>query len=184
MTVWRSRLDDTDRQQLTFPPMEVRWPSWSPDGVKLVINARFPGKPWKLYVIRAEGGSPEQLIPGPESESFPDWSPDGRQIVFSGSPFLEPESAGPDALYLLDLTTKRVTRIPGSPRGEDWIIEGVPAHGWTGAMLERLDARQRAFGSARYRLPGNLRPRLGRGVSCSAMELFVRWSVGKAHPLR
>jgi Tol biopolymer transport system component/DNA-binding winged helix-turn-helix (wHTH) protein len=114
MTLWRSRLDDTDRQQLTFPPMEVSWPSWSPDGEKLVINGRFPGQRWKLYVIPANGGSPEQLIPGSETESGPDWSPDGRQIVFSGTPFSAPGSAEPDGLFLLDLATKRVTRIAGS----------------------------------------------------------------------
>ena len=47
--------------------MEARSPRWSRDGEKLVINARFPGKPWKLYMIPAKGGSPEQLIPGPEN---------------------------------------------------------------------------------------------------------------------
>jgi len=123
MTLWRSRLDDTGRQQLTFPPMEARAPSWSPNGEKLVINARFPGKPWKLYVIPAEGGSPEQLVPGTETENFPDWSPDGRQVVFSGSPFSEPGTVEPDGLYLLDLTTKRVSRIPGS--------EGLFAARWS-----------------------------------------------------
>ena len=231
MTLWRSRLDDTDRQQLTFPPMEARSPRWSRDGEKLVINARFPGKPWKLYIIPAKGGSPEQLIPGPESESFPDWSPDGRQIVFGGSPFFEPGITEPNGLYLFDLASKSVTRIPGSEglfgatwspdgrllvalrldfsklmlldttsgkweelatgvlhfanwssdgqypvlralgrrhrsdahphqrsaRGEDRIVEGIPADGWTGAMLERPDAGQRTPGVARYRDPGNLR---------------------------
>ena len=126
MTVWRSRPDDTDRQQLTFLPMEARSPRWSPDGERLVINARLPGKPWKLYVIPAKGGSPEQLIPGPESEGFPDWSPDGLKIVFGGSPFLEPGNTGPNALHVLDLTTKRVTRIPGSEGlfGATWSPDG------------------------------------------------------------
>ena len=126
MTLWRSRLDDSERQQLTFPPLEVRWPSWSPDGEKLVINARLPGKPWKMYVIRADGGSPEQLVPGTETESFPDWSPDGRQIAFSGSPFTEPGIAEPDGLFLLDLSTKQVRRIPGSEGlfGARWSPDG------------------------------------------------------------
>jgi Tol biopolymer transport system component len=121
MTLWRSRLDDTHRQQLTFLPMEASWPSWSPDGTKLVIKGRFPGKPWKVYVIGAEGGTPEPLIPGPGSESAADWSPDGRKIVFSGSPF-DPESRL-KALYLLDLTTKGITKIPGS--------EGLFAARWS-----------------------------------------------------
>jgi DNA-binding winged helix-turn-helix (wHTH) protein/Tol biopolymer transport system component len=126
MTVWRSRLDNTARQQLTFSPMEARWPSWSRDGRKLVVNARFPGQPWKMYIVPAEGGSPELLLPGADSESFPDWSPiDDQLIVFSGSPF-EPENPGPAALRLLDLRTKRVTAIPGSDGlfGARWSPDG------------------------------------------------------------
>jgi len=126
MTLWRSRVDDTERRQLTFSPLEVRAPRWSPDGKKLVINARPPGQPWKLSIIGAEGGSPEPLLAGPESQSFPAWSPDGRQIAFSGSPLLEPEGTGPSALHILDLATKRVTRIPGSEGlfGASWSPNG------------------------------------------------------------
>jgi len=112
--LWRSRPDDTDRQQLTFAPMEATGPSWSPDGERIVFQGRRPGGPWKLYVVSRQGGSPEQLISGPDNEASPAWSPDGRQIVFGGSPFFDPGAKGPNMLYILELGSKRVSPIPGS----------------------------------------------------------------------
>ena len=93
--LWRSRVDGSQAQQLTFPPMETSAPSWSSDGKQIAFNGRAPGKPSKIYVIPSSGGNPEQLMPGPINEVGPDWSPDGNRLVFGGSPFFEPGTRGP-----------------------------------------------------------------------------------------
>ena len=76
-TLWSARVDGTQDRQLTFPPMEVSSPSWAPDGRRLAFNGRVNGGRWKIYVMPAEGGTPEQLIPGEESEFAAEWSPEG-----------------------------------------------------------------------------------------------------------
>jgi dipeptidyl aminopeptidase/acylaminoacyl peptidase len=136
--LWRSRPDDTERQQLTSAPMEVMGMSWSPDSERIAFQARKPGGPWKLHVVSRRGGRPEQLLGGADNENAPAWSPDGRHIVFGGSPFLAPGEKGPTMLHTLDLGTNRVSPIPGS--------DGVWAARWSpdGRYLvgHRFDFRQ------------------------------------------
>jgi Tol biopolymer transport system component len=55
----RSRVDGSERRQLTFPPMHVFNPQWSPDGLQLAIQASArPGAPNKMYLISRDGGLP------------------------------------------------------------------------------------------------------------------------------
>jgi dipeptidyl aminopeptidase/acylaminoacyl peptidase len=122
-TLWSARLDGTQDPQLTFPPMEVSFPSWAPDGRRLAFNGRVNGGRWKIYAMPAEGGTPEQLIPGEASEVAAEWSPDNSRIVFSGSPFFDPGTSAPTTLRFLDLETRRITDVPGS--------EGVWAARWS-----------------------------------------------------
>ena len=48
-TLWRSRADGSERLQLTFPPVTVFLPRWSPDGTQIAyINAQA-GQPFKHF---------------------------------------------------------------------------------------------------------------------------------------
>jgi len=109
-TLWRSKLDGSERVQLTFPPMQTDEPRWSPDGNHIAFVGTAPGRPAKIYLIAAEGGSPEQLLPGEQNEWAPDWSPDGNSITF-GSPIPELSKS---TLRLVDLKTHQVTSLPDS----------------------------------------------------------------------
>ena len=53
----RSRSDGTERMQLTFPPMDVRFPMISPDGTKVAF---FTDK-HELFVIEMQGGQPQKF---------------------------------------------------------------------------------------------------------------------------
>ncbi len=71
--------------------------SWSPDGEEILFVARESEDHHKaIWVVNADGGSPEQLPIAPgcggplgETDAYgcysPDWSPDGDQIVFTRS---------------------------------------------------------------------------------------------------
>lgn len=109
-SLWRSKVDGSQRLQLSYPPMRAGLPRWSPNGKQIVFMARIPGKGWKAYLVSAEGGSPQQLTQGERSELDPGWSPDGNSLVFwSGG--IPPQ---PSAIYLLDLRTNQVSMLPGS----------------------------------------------------------------------
>src|SRR5215813_14087142 len=59
--IWRSRIDGSQRQQLTVPPLQAAEPQWSPNGRQIAFHGHMPGEKDHLYVIPAEGGSPEAI---------------------------------------------------------------------------------------------------------------------------
>jgi Tol biopolymer transport system component len=63
-TLWRSKLDGSDRIQLTYPPLQVTVAHWSLDGKQIAFSGAKPGDPNRIYIIPAEGGSPEQISSG------------------------------------------------------------------------------------------------------------------------
>jgi serine/threonine protein kinase/Tol biopolymer transport system component len=108
--LWKSKVDGGERLQLTFPPLQTYQARWSPDGHKIAFEGIVPGQPWKMYVISADGGQPEEVQEGIGDLG---WSPDGTTLIFhSGmADFL---STSPRAIRLLDLKTRQVSTLPGS----------------------------------------------------------------------
>jgi len=112
--LWRSKLDGSQRLQLTSLPMQPWLPRWSPDGKRIVFSAGVPGEPDRIYVVAADGGRPEQLTATNHPETDPNWSPDQNSLVFGGEPWLEGGAPGSAAIHLLDLKTRQVSVLPGS----------------------------------------------------------------------
>jgi Tol biopolymer transport system component/DNA-binding winged helix-turn-helix (wHTH) protein len=135
-TLWRSKVDGGQKLQLTFPPMRIMLPRWSPDGKRIVFSGQKPGKPWKNYLIPADGGTPQQLDYDERGEGDPQWSPDGKRIVFGRywiASAAEPEEAR--ALHFVDLATRQVSKLHNS--------EGVYSPRWSpdGRYIIAMDAR-------------------------------------------
>jgi RNA polymerase sigma factor (TIGR02999 family) len=109
-TLWRSRLDGSERLQLSYPPVYAMLPRWSPDGKRIVYMDGRLGKPMKIYEVSPQGGSPRQLMPEDSTtQSDPTWSLDGNKILFGGSSN-DPASV----IRVLDLVTHQVSVLPGS----------------------------------------------------------------------
>ena len=113
LTLWRGKLNGSDRAQLTFAPMKVHLPRWSPDGSQIAFMASRPGKPWKIFVISAQGGSPKEISPDDVNQGDPTWTPDGN-LVFAGMPWLEYGRTSSPKIYVIDLKTSTRTEVPGS----------------------------------------------------------------------
>ena len=111
--LWRSRIDGTDRLQLTQPPISAFLPRWSRDGTQIAFDDTQAGKLWKTYFISAQGGQPIEMLPEQEAEADTHWSPDGKKIIFGRVPFL-PGSSKTIAIFILDPSTKQVSMVPGS----------------------------------------------------------------------
>jgi Tol biopolymer transport system component len=126
-TLWRSKVDGSERLQLTYPPGYAMMPRWSPDGKKIVFYQTFTDRPCRMYELPAEGGIARELLPEDKTcQQDPNWSPDGNKVIFGN------ESGNPDStIRMLDLTTHQVTTLPESkglfsPR---WSADGryIPA---------------------------------------------------------
>ena len=108
-TLWRSKLDGSERLQLTFPPLKVLLPRWSPDGKQIAFNAIRPGEGWHIYSIGSAGGTPEPILASEQSQSDVNWSPDGNSLVFGAG-----DVSNKEPIQTIDLRSKRVLALPGS----------------------------------------------------------------------
>ena len=114
-SLWRSRPDGSQRQQLTWPPMSTLNPHWSPDGKEIAFSGRLPGRTWKTLIIPADGGDTRLLTQNDCSELDANWSPDGTHLTFA--PFAAhyvPSTSCPTVIYTMDLRTHEISTIPGS----------------------------------------------------------------------
>ncbi|HSY58945.1 MAG TPA: hypothetical protein VK795_05245, partial [Terriglobales bacterium] len=109
-TMWRSKADGTQKLQLVFPPMQAYLPRWSPDGKQIVFFGHPPGEPWQIYMIPAQGGSPELIYRSATNSADPTWSPDGKSLAFGENSLNNQGSA----VYVMDLKTRRPAKLPGS----------------------------------------------------------------------
>jgi eukaryotic-like serine/threonine-protein kinase len=109
-TMWRSKVDGTQKLQLVFPPMSAYLPRWSPDGKQLAFFGHPPGQPWQIYVVPAQGGTPELVYSNGTNLADPTWSPDGKSLAFGGNSLNNQGSA----VYILDLKTRTASKLPGS----------------------------------------------------------------------
>jgi Tol biopolymer transport system component len=113
--LWTSRIDGTHRQQLTVPPLLATEPRWSPNGQWIVFSGCMPGEKFHLYVVAAEGGSPEAITAssaGQPAAAGPTWSPDGNSVIF-----FEVDDFGLDRtsrLLRFDLHTRQCSALPAS----------------------------------------------------------------------
>ncbi len=110
--LWRSRLDGSERMQLTFPPLYAMMPRWSHDGRNILffVFASAPDKPARIYEVPVAGGNPRQIMPDDRAnQEDPDWSPDGKRILFGGE-----SSDASSTIRILDIASGKVSTLPHS----------------------------------------------------------------------
>jgi len=109
--LWRSKVDGSERRQLTYSPMYPMLPRWSPDGKQIMFfEFERGGKRSRIYVISHDGGTPRELIPSdPSHQVDPNWSPDGSKVVFAGNP-----SESNSEIKVFEVATGKISTLPGS----------------------------------------------------------------------
>jgi eukaryotic-like serine/threonine-protein kinase len=122
-SLWRSKLDGSQKLQLTSPPMFAAMPRWSPDGKEIAFYGGPPDKPDRIYLVSADGGSPRQLNTGDFAVIDQTWSPDGALLIFSNE---WGSKTGARAVYEFNLGTRKQTKLPGSDglSGPRWSPDG------------------------------------------------------------
>jgi serine/threonine protein kinase len=112
-SLWRSRVDGGERLQLTSAPILAFLPRWSPDGKQIAYADQQPGRPWRVFLVSSDGGTPQEVLSEKENQNDVGWSPDGKQLVFGRVPFL-PGTTDKIVIEIVDLATKKVSIVAGS----------------------------------------------------------------------
>ena len=94
-----------------------------------------------LWLVDAVTGAAEQLTDGPVSEAEPSWSPDGRRVAFASNRRRDPDLAFRQALWVVDVATRRTTAITGGPRSVFGLPTFMPDGETVAALGNRLEGR-------------------------------------------
>ena len=123
--LWRSRTDGSEKLQLTYAPMNVSMPRWSPDGGQIAYTCVLPRQIPKACIVSADGDSTEEVqIGGQYWPDDPQWSPDGRSLILAlYPPGLVSTRSQEFSVGQFDLQAKKITALPGS--------EGMLAPRWS-----------------------------------------------------
>lgn len=108
-TLWRSRSDGSEAVQLTFPPLRVTLPRWSPDSKRIAFSGGRLGELPRVFTISVEGGNADAIPYEPQVQADASWSPDGA-LFYGKHPGEDPQAA----VYRLDLSTGKAEKIAGS----------------------------------------------------------------------
>jgi Tol biopolymer transport system component len=146
--------DGTGLRMLTNGDGNYGFPSWSPDGKRLVARAGAPGSKG-LVLVDVATGALTPLTSGPQNDNFPAWSPTRDLILFTS------DRDGDWELYTMrpdGTDVKRLTISPGNDAHATWSHDGE----WI------------AFASARGGFKDEIP--VGEGGGQGAGDIFVmRW---------
>ena len=168
-SLWRSRLDGSERLQLTFPPVRAGAPRWSPDGKTIALHALTQAEA-RICIISADGGKIEQVTPGRFLEISPAWSSDGGSLIFSSAPSCPLRLTIRGCLFSICIRG-RCESVPGS---DDFFAPAISPDGRYIAANSSRNGRAVLFDS-----------RTESWTELSAGASVKRWSGdGKYHILR
>lgn len=111
-TVWRCRVDGTERRQLTSLGIEASEPHWSPDGKQIAFMEASVEKRYRLAIVPSARGEITYPVPGRDGQGVPTWSPDGTKIAFGEPMWRHPPTQM--ALHVYDFGSRLLSTLPGS----------------------------------------------------------------------
>ena len=154
--------DGSNAVQLTTLKSLPGFPRWSPDGETIAFHSDPEGHP-DVLTIRANGGSPRVLMPGPRGGGYPSFSRDGQWIYFAG-----PVNDG-------QFRIQKIAAAGGTPVAVTEAAGAISIKSYDGRDLYYLEAAERP--SALWRLPvsgGGAPTRVLDGVLNGAYDVVER----------
>jgi TolB protein len=113
--------EGNDFRLLTEGDRNDAFPSWSPDGTRIVFRA-IDERGKGLRIIDVRSGRITVLTSGNHTDNFPSWSPVGDEITFTSD-----REDGDYEIYLIHADgtgLKRLTHIPGNDAHSTWSPDG------------------------------------------------------------
>lgn len=112
-TIWISDAEGGNRRKLLTGWAGIDNLVWRPDGKRLLVHGRRGAETPEAVIVSVDGGAPE-TVPLGEGNLELVYSPDGGRIVFARRENEPGVSASQSGIFIYDLQTARIERIPGS----------------------------------------------------------------------
>jgi eukaryotic-like serine/threonine-protein kinase len=120
-TLWRSRVDGSERLKLTGSLMQVEEPRWSPNGKQIAFTGVMPGKLSTVYVVSVAGGPLQPVLEEHHNQLNSSWSSDGKSVLISYSDWMEKAPLG---VSIVELGIHQARRLAGSENL--WLAQWSP----------------------------------------------------------
>ncbi len=114
-----SRLDGSERRNITNHPAIDSSPTWSPSGGQVAFASDRQGGAAQIYICDADGANLRRIVTEGGDADAPAWSPDGRWIAFHW----RPRRVDNYDIYLAEAASgqiRQVTTGPGSNESPSW----------------------------------------------------------------
>ena len=86
--IFVSKLDGSDRRNLSNNPALETSPTWSPSGKQIAFASGSEGVGSQVFICDADGANVRKIIKEGGDSDSPAWSPDGKWIAFHWKPHL------------------------------------------------------------------------------------------------
>lgn len=111
LTLWRSRIDGSDRLQLTSLPSRALRPIWSRDSRQILFSGSPPKNYFVAFTVSVDGGIPQPVIENDKLyRDYADWAPGGESVTIGVESGVSEQSG----ISLVSLKTRQVSELPGS----------------------------------------------------------------------
>jgi TolB protein len=118
-----SKLDGSDRRNITNNPAIDTSPTWSPSGRQIAFVSDREGSVSQIFICDSDGANVRKIIKDGGDSDSPSWSPDGKYLAFHWKPHL---STNYD-IFLAEIGSgkiKQLTSSAGSNESPTWAPDG------------------------------------------------------------
>ena len=107
-------IQSREQRQVTFSGSRDLYPSWAPDGSRIVF-ASDAGGIFNLYTVDENGENRTRLTNSSGDDIQPDWSPDGSKIAFASN-----QASAVHQIYWMDVKTGHQRKLTQIDLGTDY----------------------------------------------------------------
>ncbi len=118
--IYVSKLDGSERRNITNNPAIDTSPTWSPSGKQIAFAS---GLPSQICICDVDGANLRRIVKEGGDADSPAWSPDGRWIAFQWKPHL----ATNYDLFMVEVSSGRIYQLTsnsGSNENPSWAPDG------------------------------------------------------------
>jgi len=118
-----SKLDGSNRRNITNNPAVDSSPTWSPSGRQIAFVSNREGGVWQIYICDADGSNVRRIVKEGGDVDSPAWSPDGKWLAFHWKPHL---GVNYD-LFIAEVASgamRQLTSNSGSNESPSWAPDG------------------------------------------------------------